>query len=181
MSRGTRLGFLAAHTTTLELQLLVTVSPTASRPPGEIVSTLDILSGDARTGDRRSMVRARARGAGRTVPGAGERLARLEETLQIVRQMWSPDNGPFEGPTTLAETSTRRSRCAPRTDHDRCSGEKKTLRLVARYADQRTLRGAGLPSRQVKAKFDVLAAHCEREGTILDASSKRCSGRADQS
>ena len=86
-------------TSTVELQLLVT--GVTYRHPGllaKIVTTLDVLSGGrAVLGHRRGLVRARARGARCPLPPLSERFERLEETLQIVRQMWSEDDGPFDG------------------------------------------------------------------------------------
>jgi len=166
----TTLGFLAAHTTTLELQLLVT--GVTYRHPGllaKIVSTLDILSGGrAALGIGAAWYEREHVALGVPFPPLGERLARLEETLQIVRQMWSPDNGPFEGTyyhlaETLNSPQPLRSSVPIMIGG---SGEKKTLRLVARYADATNIfAGPDFPPGQVKAKFDVLAAHCEREGT----------------
>ena len=94
-----------------------------------------------------------------------ERFERLEETLQICRQMWSDDDGPFEGRHhQLAETI-----CSPRPiTRPRPpiliggSGERKTLRLVARYADACNL-FASNPD-DVVHKLDVLRGHCEAEG-----------------
>jgi F420-dependent oxidoreductase-like protein len=169
----TTLGFLAAHTTTLELQLLVT--GVTYRHPGllaKIVSTLDVLSGGrAALGIGAAWYEREHVALGVPFPPLGERLARLEETLQIVRQMWSSDNGPFDGTYyRLAETlnSPQPLRSAVPIMVGG-SGEKKTLRLVARYADATNVfAGPQLPPAQVKAKFDVLAAHCEREGTDFE-------------
>ncbi len=170
----TGLGFLAAHTSTVELQLLCT--GVTYRHPGllaKIVSTVDVLSGGrAALGIGAAWNEREHRALGVPYPPVAERFERLEETLQIVRQMWSEDDGPFEGAHyRLAETIN-----APQPLHIPPimiggGGEKKTLRLVARYADACNLFAspdADGPAR-VRAKLDVLRAHCEREGTDYDA------------
>ena len=168
----TTLGFLAAHTHTVQLQLLVT--GVTYRHPGllaKIVSTVDVLSGGRATlGIGAAWYEREHAALGVPFPPLKERFERLEETLQIVRQMWSDDNGPYAGRHyQLAETLN-----APqplRTPHPPImiggAGEKKTLRLVARYADAGNL-FAGRPQagpEQVKASLDVLREHCAREGT----------------
>ena len=124
-SRATpRLGFLAAHTETVELQLLVT--GVTYRHPGllaKIVSTLDVLSGGrAALGIGAAWYEREHRALGVPFPPLAERFERLEETLQIVRQMWSDDDGPFAGPALPAgrDPQLARSRCAAApADHDR--------------------------------------------------------------
>ena len=170
----TTLGFLAAHTSTVELQLLVT--GVTYRHPGllaKIVSTLDVLSGGrAALGLGAAWYEREHAAFGVPFPPLKERFERLEETLQIVHQMWSDDNGPFEGRHyQLAETVN--SPQPLRRPHPPImvggGGEKKTLRLLARYADASNLfAGPQSSPAQVKAKLDVLAAHCEREGTDFD-------------
>ncbi len=100
-------------------------------------------------------------GLGVPFPPVAERFERLEETLQICHQMWSDDDGPFTGTHyQLAETV-----CEPRPvqrPHPPImvggSGEKKTLRLVAQYADACNV-FATTPD-EVAHKLDVLAGHC---------------------
>jgi alkanesulfonate monooxygenase SsuD/methylene tetrahydromethanopterin reductase-like flavin-dependent oxidoreductase (luciferase family) len=110
-------------------------------------------------------------GLGVPFPPLSERFERLEETLQIVLQMWSDDDGPYEGTHyRLAETI-----CSPpplTRPHPPImiggSGEKKTLRLVAKYADAcNFFAGPNTGSDEVKAKLEVLAVHCANEGTDL--------------
>ena len=136
----TALGFLAAHTTSVELQLLMT--GVTYRHPGllaKIVSTLDVLSGGrAALGIGAAWYEREHRALGVPFPPLAERFERLDETLRIVRQMWSDDNGPFEGKHyRLAETIN--SPQPLRKPHPPImvggGGEKKTLRLVAKYAD----------------------------------------------
>ncbi len=136
----TSLGFLAGHTDTMTLGLLVT--GVTYRHPGllaKIVTTLDVLSGGrAQLGIGAAWYEREHRGLGVPFPPLAERFERLEETLQICLQMWSGDSGPYQGRHyQLAETI-----CSPppvSTPRPRIlvggSGERKTLRLVARYAD----------------------------------------------
>ena len=99
-----------------------------------------------------------------------ERFERLEETLQIVRQMWSDDNGPFEGRHyRLAETINSPQPLSPPPIMIGGAGEKKTLRLVAKYADATNLfTRADVDPSLVRHKLDVLAEHCASEGTDYD-------------
>ena len=163
----TSLGFVAGQTRRIELSLLVT--GVTYRHPGllaKIVTTLDVLSGGrARLGLGAAWYEREHLGLGVPFPPVSERSERLEETLQICRQMWSDDDGPYEGRHyRLAETI-----CLPRPIQRPGpkiliggSGERKTLRLVARYADACNLFA---PSHGVVAhKLDVLARHCEAEG-----------------
>ena len=170
----TTLGYLAAHTETVELQLLVT--GVTYRHPGllaKIVSTLDVLSGGrAALGIGAAWYEREHAAYGVPFPPLKERFERLEETLQIVHQMWGPDDGPFEGSHyQLAETLN--SPQPLRRPHPPImvggGGEKKTLRLVARYGDACNLfAGPQTSADQVAAKLDVLAMHCRREGTDYD-------------
>ena len=114
----TSLGFLAAHNTSAELQLLVT--GVTYRHPGllaKIVSTLDVLSGGrAALGIGAAWYEREHAALGVRFPLVAERFERLEETLQIVRQMWSEDNGPSRASTiSWRRPSTRHSRCRART------------------------------------------------------------------
>jgi F420-dependent oxidoreductase-like protein len=168
----TTLGFLAAHTRTTELQLLVT--GVTYRHPGllaKIVSTLDVLSGGrAALGIGAAWYEREHAALGVPFPPLAERFERLEEAVRIVRQMWSQDDGPFHGRHyQLAETINSPQ---PLTrPHPPImiggSGERKTLRLVARYADACNLFASDPAA--VAAKLDVLRAHCDREGTDYDA------------
>ena len=163
----TSLGFLAGQTQTMRLGLLVT--GVTYRHPGllaKIVATLDVLSGGrAQLGIGAAWYEREHKGLGVPYPPVAERFERLEETLQICRQMWSDDDGAFDGRHyQLAETI-----CEPRPitrPHPPIliggSGERKTLRLVARYADACNLFAAD-PD-EVAHKLDVLDRHCDREG-----------------
>ena len=168
----TTLGFLAAHTSTVTLQLLMT--GVTYRHPGilaKTVATLDVLSGGrAALGIGAAWYEREHHGLGVPFPPLAERFERLDETLQVVRQMWSDDNGPFHGRHfDLAETI-----CSPQP-LSRVpvmvggGGEKKTLRLVAKYADAcNVFAGGGAGAEQVAHKLAVLRDWCEREGRPYD-------------
>ena len=170
----TTLGYLAAHTRTVTLQLLVT--GVTYRHPGllaKIVTTLDVLSGGrALLGLGAAWYEREHAAYGVPFPPVRERFERLEETLQIVHQMWSDNDGPFEGKHyRLAETISSPQPLS--TPHPPImiggAGEKKTLRLVAKYADATNLfAGPQSGPAQVKAKLEILAEHCAREGTDFD-------------
>lgn len=168
----TTLGFLAANTETVDLQVLVT--GVTYRHPGllaKIVSTLDVLSGGrAVLGIGAAWYEQEHEALGVPFPALAERFERLEETLQIVRQMWSEGTGSYVGQHyRLAETinSPQPLRTPPIMVGGQ--GERKTLRLVAKYADACNLFAnpdAGPDA--FKKKLDVLREHCEREGTDYD-------------
>ena len=163
----TGLGYLAGVTERLRLGLLVT--GVTYRHPGllaKIVSTVDVLSGGrAFLGIGAAWYEREHLALGVPYPPLKERFERLEETLQICRQMWSDDDGPYEGRHyRLAETL-----CSPRPLQAPRppiliggSGEKKTLRLVAQYGDACNLFDAG-PD-EVAHKIDVLRGHCADVG-----------------
>ena len=165
------LGYVAARTERMGLGVLVT--GVMYRHPGllaKIVATLDVLSGGrARLGIGASWYEREQAALGVPVVPVAERFERLEETLQICRQMWSDDNGPFNGRHyQLAETL-----CGPQPltrPHPPIliggGGEKKTLLLVARYADACNVFGSS-PA-DVAGKLDVLRSHCEAEGRDYD-------------
>jgi alkanesulfonate monooxygenase SsuD/methylene tetrahydromethanopterin reductase-like flavin-dependent oxidoreductase (luciferase family) len=102
-----------------------------------------------------------------------ERFERLEETLQICLQMWRDDQAPYHGRHYQLE----RPICHPRpasVPHPPIliggSGERKTLRLVARYAQACNL----FPGPDLARKLDVLRAHCDAEGRDYDDIEKTC-------
>jgi F420-dependent oxidoreductase-like protein len=163
----TTLGYLAGLTSRAQLHLLVT--GVTYRHPGllaKTVSTLDVLSGGrAALGIGAAWYEREHVGLGVPFPPAAERLARLEETLQVVLQMWSGEVGPYQG---------RHYRLGETLDSPRPlqrphppiliggGGERKTLRLVARYADACNL--FAVSPAEVGRKLEVLRQHCAAEG-----------------
>ncbi|HCV00504.1 MAG: LLM class F420-dependent oxidoreductase [Dehalococcoidia bacterium] len=171
----TALGFVAGHTSTIRLGLLVT--GVTYRHPGVLakqISTLDVLSGGrAWLGIGAAWNEQEHLGLGVPFPPLGERFERLEEAVQICLQMWSDENGSFQGKHfQLAETlNVPQSISRP---HPELliggRGERKTLRLVARYADACNLTSSEVE--EIRHKLEVLRAHCEREGTDYNAIEK---------
>jgi F420-dependent oxidoreductase-like protein len=171
----TTMGYLAAHTTRAKLVTLVT--GVVYRDPGllaKIVTTLDVLSaGRAWLGIGAAWNEQEAAGLGIPFPPVAERFERLEETLRICLQMWSGDEQPYTGrhyrlarPLNSPQSLTR--------PHPPIliggSGERKTLRLVAKYADACNL----FPGPELPRKLAVLREHCEREGRDYDEILKTC-------
>ncbi|MEO3887947.1 LLM class F420-dependent oxidoreductase [Nonomuraea sp. B5E05] len=155
------LSYAAALTGRVSLGTLVTGA--VHREPGLLVkqvSTLDALSGGrAVLGIGAGWYEPEARGLGLRFPPLAERFERLEETLQIARQMWSDTDEPYEGRHYRLERTLNAPQANPPVLIGG-SGEKKTLRLVAEYADMcNFLYGA-----DVTHKLGVLRAHCERVG-----------------
>ncbi|HEY1827526.1 MAG TPA: LLM class F420-dependent oxidoreductase [Acidimicrobiales bacterium] len=162
----TTLGFVAGRTERLRLRLLVT--GVTYRHPGllaKVLTTLDVVSsGRAELGIGAAWYEREHLGLGVPFPPTAERFERLEETLQICLQMWSDDNGPFKGRYyDLAATL-----CSPMPvsqPRPRIliggSGERKTLRLAAQYADACNIICA--PG-EIEHKIDVLRRHCDALG-----------------
>jgi F420-dependent oxidoreductase-like protein len=164
----TTLGFLAGLTKKVKLGTLVT--GVVYRHPGVLiktVTTLDVLSsGRAYLGIGAAWNQEEASGLGIPFPPVAERFERLEETLQIAKQMWSPDEEKFNGKYyQLARTlNSPQSISKP---HPPIliggMGEKKTLRLVAKYADACNL-FARVGIDTLKDKLEILKEHCEDVG-----------------
>lgn len=179
----TTLGYLAAATQQIRLGLLVTGA--FYRHPGlliKTVTTLDILSGGrAILGIGAGWYEGEAVGLGVPFPATRERLERLEETLQIAKQMWRDDVRPFVGKHyQLAEPLNRPQPLSK--PHPPIliggEGEKQTLRMVARYGDACNFQlGAPLPgypewyqaiyqerAQKLPHKLAVLREHCQQVG-----------------
>jgi F420-dependent oxidoreductase-like protein len=177
------LAFLAAHTETVGLGAMV--SGVHFRHPAllvKAVTTLDVLSGGrAWLGVGSGHYEEETRGLGIPFPPQGERFEMLEETVQVALRMWAGERGderPFEGKHYNLERPLNLPQSLSRPHPPIMiagDGEKKTLRLVARYADACSLR----PGPQVPEKLDVLRRHCEAEGRDYDAIEKTCAFRFD--
>ena len=161
----TTLGFLAAHTS--RAKLLTIVTGAVYRHPGmlaKIVTTLDVLTGGrAWLGIGAAWNEAEATGLGIPFPPLAERFERLEETLQICLRMWEDDEAAFEGKHYHLERPLNSPQSLTRPHPPIMiggMGERKTLRLVARYAQACNL----FPTPELPRKLEVLRAHCEAEG-----------------
>lgn len=176
----TALGFLAAVTERVDL--LAWVTATVYREPGLLakeVTTLDVLSkGRAWLGIGAAWNEEECVGLGLPFPSTAERFERLEETLQICLQMWSDDDGPYEG-AHYRLGSTLNSPQSVRRPHPPIliggSGEKKTLRMVAQYAQACNL----FDGPEVAHKLEVLRRHCDDLGRDYDAIEKTVISMAD--
>ncbi|HWF68291.1 MAG TPA: LLM class F420-dependent oxidoreductase [Mycobacterium sp.] len=163
----TALGYLAGQTQ--RIKLVVLVSGVNYHHPGllaKTATTLDVLSGGRLVfGLGAAWYERECVGLGVPFPPLSERYERLEETLQICRQMWSSDNGRYDGKYyQLAETV-----CSPQPIQRPNppvllggTGERKTLRLVAQYAD--SWNGAFQTVEEAAHKIDVLYRHCDAVG-----------------
>jgi F420-dependent oxidoreductase-like protein len=168
----TTLGYLAGVTQRVRLGTMVT--GVVYRHPGilvKAVSTLDVLSGGrAYLGIGAAWNEREARGLGVPFPPVKERFERLEETLQIAKQMWSGTVAPYQGKHyRLVETLN--SPQPPSKPHPPIliggMGETKTLKLVAQYADACNLFArSGMDV--LRKKLDILKCHCEEIGRPYD-------------
>ena len=171
----TTLGYLAACTSRAKLLTLVTGA--VYRHPGvlaKIVTTLDVLSGGrAWLGIGAAWNEEEARGLGIPFPPVAERFERLEETIQICLRMWRGDESPYRGRHYQLERPLN-SPQAVTSPHPPImiggGGERKTLRLVARYAQACNL----FPGPDLPRKLDVLRSHCDAEGRDYDEITKTC-------
>ncbi len=182
MEGYTTLGYLAGQTENVRLSLLVTGA--TYRFPGllaKTVTTLDVLSkGRAMLGIGAAWYDREHAGLGVPFPAMSDRFERLEETLQICQQMWSDEDGAYDGTHfQLAETV-----CVPppvQRPHPPIliggSGERKTLRMVAQYADACNIFGEGPDV--VRHKLEVLRGHCDTLGRDYDAIEKSLIVQAD--
>lgn len=161
----TSLGFLAGRTTSITLALLVT--GVTYRHPGVLaksITTLDVLSqGRSMFGIGAAWYEREHVALGVPYPRVRDRFEMLEETLQICLQMWGANDGPYNGTHyQLAETI-----CEPQPIRRPPiliggGGEKKTLRLVAQYAD--VWNSTDSDPDVLKHKIDVLTRHCDTVG-----------------
>jgi F420-dependent oxidoreductase-like protein len=160
----TTLGYLAAATTRIELGPLVVAA--VYRHPGVLIktaTTLDVLSGGRSWFALGAAWYTReAVGLGIPFPARRERFTVLEETLQLAHQMWRGDRQPFDGRHVAASepilVPPPISQPRPRIMVGG-SGERRTLRLVAQYADACNI---GVPDPgESRRKVEVLKRHCD--------------------
>jgi F420-dependent oxidoreductase-like protein len=168
------LGYLAGITDNVRLSLLVT--GVTYRHPGllvKIANTIDVLSGGrALLGIGAAWYDREHEGLGVPFPPTAERFEMLEETLEIAQQMWSENDGAYDGKHFhLKETIS-----LPQPVRGSVpiliggGGERKTLRLVAQYASACNLFASSAD--EVAHKLEVLRGHCDALGTDYDAIEK---------
>jgi F420-dependent oxidoreductase-like protein len=160
----TSMGFVAGQTRRIPLTMMVT--GVTYRYPGvlaKVVTTLDVLAqGRAMFGIGAAWYEREHLALGVPYPPLADRFEMLEETLQICLQMWSDDDGPYRGKHyQLAETI-----CQPQPIRRPPillggDGEKKTLRMVAQYADVWNTTSS---TDELPHKLDVLHRHCDALG-----------------
>ena len=166
------MAFMAGITKKIKIGALVT--GVIYRYPGILVktiTTLDILSkGRAYLGIGAAWNEQESRGLGVPFPPLKERFERLEETLQIVKQMWSGNEKPYNGKYYHLERPLNSPQPLTKPHPPILiggTGEKKTLKLVAKYADACNI-FAGPDIDLLKHKLDVLKMHCDKVGRNYD-------------
>ena len=177
------LSYLAAVTKHIRLGALVT--GVIYRYPGILVktaTTLDVLSG-GRTyfGVGAGWYEREAIALGVPFPPMKERFERLEETVQIALQMWSGNVGPYHGKHYRLEESLNSPQPISKPHPPIMiggAGEKRTLPLVAKYADACNLYAFETPD-VVRRKLDVLRRHCEMIGRPFEEIERTAIGSID--
>lgn len=162
------LNYLAGITHHVKLGTLV--AGVHYRYPGilmKTVTTLDVLSGGrAYFGIGAGWNERESKGLGVPFPPTAERFERLEEALQIAHQMWSGEIKPYRGKHYHLEEAMNNPPAVSRPRPPILvggMGEKKTLRLVAQYADACNLFAYG-GAETIRHKLEVLKRHCEDAG-----------------
>jgi F420-dependent oxidoreductase-like protein len=172
----TTLAWMAGRTRSLQLGTLVT--GVHHRPPGllaKVATTLDVLSGGrAWLGIGAGWNEEESRGLGLPFPPLAERFERLEESLEILHRMFDGDATAYQGRHYRLERPLNVPRPVRRPPIlVGGGGERKTLRLVARYADACNL----FERADLRRKFEVLRGHCEDVGRPFDAVVRTTTGR----
>jgi len=137
----------------------------------KIAATTDVVSGGrVEMGIGAGWYEHEWRAFGYGFPRAGERLAMLDEGVQIMRQLWSTGKASFDGEHYQMDGAI----CRPLPLQDggiplwiAGGGEKKTLRIAAQYAQYTNFAGGNLE--QFRRKSEILAQHCKDIGTDFDA------------
>jgi F420-dependent oxidoreductase-like protein len=172
----TTLGYFAGLTEKAYLGVLVT--GVIYRHPAvllKMVNTLDILSGGrAYLGIGAAWYEDEAKGFGIPYPPTAERFERLEENLKLAQALWASDETSFAGKYVSAPAITNNPRPLS-TPHPRImiggTGPKKTLRMVAQYADACNI-GAWVGKENMQNSLDALKGHCEAVGRDYDSVEK---------
>ena len=172
----TTLGFIAAHTHRVRLLALATAAP--YRPAGllaKMVTTLDVLSGGRMMlGIGAGDYPEEAEGLGLAYPSLSERFEIVEETVQACLRMWDGEHGdehPFQGKHVGLGRALNVPQSLQRPHPPILiagSGEKRTLPLVARYADACNIR----PSPEIPRQLELLRRLCGEVGRDYDAIEK---------
>jgi F420-dependent oxidoreductase-like protein len=180
MESYTTLGYFAGLTEKVHLGVLVT--GVIYRHPSvlmKMVNTLDVLSGGrAYLGIGAAWYEDEAKGYGITYPSTSVRFEHLEENLQLAKALWDSDETSFEGKHFFVPAITNNPRPLS-TPHPRIliggTGPKKTLRMVAQYADACNIFERAGKENMQKA-LNTLKAHCERLGRDYDTIEKTSLG-----
>ena len=171
----TTLGFIAGHTRRANLLAIVSGAP--YRYPAvqaKQETTLDVLSGGrAWLGIGAAWNEEEAVGLGIPFPPLKERMELLEDTIQVCLRMWAEDEGGYQGKHVRVERALNSPQSLQRPHPPILVGglgERKTLRLVARYAQACNL----FPTPAMGHKLEVLKEHCQAEGRDYDEIFKTC-------
>ena len=176
MEAYTTLGYFAGLTEKAYLGVLVT--GVIYRHPSvlmKMANTLDILSGGrAYLGIGAAWYEEEAKGFGIPYPTTAVRFEQLEDNLQLAKALWAGDEASFEGKHFSAPAITNNPRPLSQP-HPRImiggTGPKKTLRMVAQYADACNF-GAWVGTENMQKALDTLKGHCERLGRDYDTIEK---------
>ena len=180
MESYTTLGYFAGLTEKAYLGVLVT--GVIYRHPAvlmKMVNTLDVLSGGrAYLGIGAGWYEDEALGFGIPYPSTAERFEQLEDTLRLAKALWSGDETSFAGTHFSAPAITNNPRPLS-TPHPRImvggTGPKKTLRMVAQYADACNI-GDWVGRANMQGALDTLKDHCESLGRDYDTVEKTTLG-----
>ena len=174
----TALGYVAGKTERMTLGMLVT--GVMYRHPGilaKTVTTLDVLSGGrAWLGIGAGHYQEECEGLGVPWPSTATRFELLEDALGVCTRMWSGsqgEDGPYVGHHVRAERLLNLPQAVSRPRPGILvagTGERRTLPLVARYADACSLR----PGPEIAHKLDVLRRACDDAGTDFDRIERTC-------
>ena len=171
----TTLAFLAAHSTSVRLLTLATGAH--FRHPGVLaktVTTLDVLSGGrAELGIGAGHYQEECDGLGVPFPPLATRYELLEDALEVCTRMWADDDGAYDGHHVHAGRLLNLPQPLHRPRPPiliACDGERRTLPLVARYADACSLR----PTPDIPRKLEVLRRLCDAAGTDFDRIERTC-------